>query len=120
MQRFDSELRALCVYIQEAHAIDTWPFGLEQKQKSTHTPEDRCQNACNFIRNENFQHPVLCDKPPKSEFNKIFAAWPLRFYILDPLPDGGAILSFIAQPVADQMKVSFIAQYLEKRFPNIE
>jgi len=108
--------RFLCVYIQEAHALDTWPFGLEQCYNSTHTIEQRVAVACDFVAREQFQEEVLIDAPPASRFNALFAAWPLRFYVLDyDAERGAATVSFIADPFGADMNVAFVSSYLDCR-----
>jgi len=108
--------RFLCVYIQEAHALDTWPFGLEQCYRSTHTVNDRCNVASDFISIENFQHEVLIDVPPVSAFNALFAAWPLRFYVLDAdVSTRQAVVSFVSDPFGADMNVEFVSSYLDYR-----
>jgi len=111
-----ADARFMCVYIQEAHALDTWPFGLKQCYHSTNTIEERCEVARQFISNERFKHEVLIDVPPASCFNALFAAWPLRFYVLDyDAVDQAAVVSFIADPFGADMNVAFVRSFLEHR-----
>lgn len=116
--RYQHAVRVMCVYIQEAHAVDTWPFGLPQEYRTTHTIEERCAVANDFIRNERFEHALMIDVPPAAKFNALFAAWPLRFYVLEPRENGAGLLTFIAEPDGDQMSVGFIGRYLARRFPD--
>ena len=117
MAQFASTVNFLCVYIQEAHAIDTWPFGLEQSYRTTHTIDERCNVAREFIQCEQFEQELLIDVPPLSKFNELFAAWPLRFYVIDAdVVEKSAKVSFIADPYGADMNVSFVKHYLETRF----
>jgi len=118
MTRAHSETaRFVCVYIQEAHAVDTWPFGLEQCYRSTHSVAERCSVAADFIAKEEFEHEVLVDEPPRSAFNALFAAWPLRFYVLD-CTDSGAVVSFVSDPFGSDMNIGFVHSYLDNRANN--
>jgi len=113
------DARFLCVYIQEAHAVDTWPFGLEQCYHSTHTVEERCVVARDFIAKEQFKQELLIDVPPTGAFNALFAAWPLRFYVLDVDGDQrSAVVSFVSDPFGADMNVSFVNSYLDHRSGN--
>lgn len=114
--KFAGQIRVLCVYIQEAHATNTWPLGLPISFETTHTPEDRAAHAREFVELVDFRHRVLIDVPPAQGFNSLFAAWPLRFYVFDALEDGNARLSYVCQPEGDTVSVADVDRYLSARF----
>lgn len=113
--KFADRIRVMCVYIQEAHATNTWPLGLPISFETTHTPEARAEHAQFFCQRFNFPHPTYIDVPPAQAFNALFAAWPLRFYVFDSV-DGGARLSYVCQPEGDLVSVADVDRYLSARF----
>jgi hypothetical protein len=113
--KFADHIRIMCVYIQEAHAVNTWPLGLEISFETTHTPEARAEHAKFFCEKFNFKHPTYIDVPPAQAFNTLFAAWPLRFYVFDAVADG-ARLSYVCQPEGDLVSVIDVYRYLTARF----
>lgn len=90
---FGDRVDLLTLYIMEAHAEDTWPFGLPVKYNQTHTIEQRAAVARDFISQNNYEFPIMLDVPPGNEFDKLFAAWPLRFYVIE-----GGRITFICEP----------------------
>jgi hypothetical protein len=127
------------IYIQEAHAMDTWPLGLPPAQQlfSTHTLEARVRNARQLLEHEeSFPWEVLVDVPPRAAFNERFASWPLRFWVLDVLPQGKNVrqgeeaaeqteaaeprvrVSYLSQPEGDVIDVPQVERYLQARFPS--
>jgi len=92
----------------EAHAEDTWPMGFEVTYNQTKTTEERCSVARDFIRDNKYDFPIRIDPPPKDAFNTIFAAWPLRFYVIGT----DSVLKFIAEPDGDLMLVSTLSKFL--------
>lgn len=101
------------IYIKEAHAEDTWPLGLADKTLQTHTTESRLENARRLlVKYPEFPDAaqVLVDEAPGNEFDELFAAWPLRFYVIDK----GAV-SFIGEPHGDLMLLDDLEKYLDLR-----
>jgi hypothetical protein len=39
--------------------------------------------ARDFIKDNQYEFPIRIDPPPADAFNTLFAAWPLRFYIMN-------------------------------------
>jgi len=68
----------------EAHAEDTWPIGSTICYNQTHTIEDRAKVARDFIRDNKYEFTIRIDDAPSNAFNDTFAAWPLRFYLIEP------------------------------------
>jgi len=73
----------LAVYIAEAHSADEWPAGetLSYCNQPT-TLDERVTVASNFLKETNFQIPLLLDNM-NNQFHQTLAAWPFRFYIVD-------------------------------------
>jgi len=93
----------------EAHASDTWPMGFEVQYPQTKTIQERCSVALDFIKDNAYDHPIRIDPPPKDAFNTLFAAWPLRFYVIND----DSTINWIAEPFGDLMLVSFLSKHLE-------
>ncbi|CEM25575.1 unnamed protein product [Vitrella brassicaformis CCMP3155] len=89
------------IYIKEAHAADVWPIGDHLTIERPNEPknnEDRIKNARDFLDVfGNFTWPVYIDTVA-NEFEKEFAPWPFRFYIID----SSMKVLWKAQPVADE------------------
>lgn len=98
MNKFGSRITFLTIYIMEAHASDTWPMGFDVSYKQTtyvslltfilsllifSSVEERCAVARDFIKDNSYEFPIRIDPPPKDAFNTLFAAWPLRFYVIN-------------------------------------
>jgi len=113
MKAFGARISFLTVYILEAHAADTWHMGFEVCYKQTHTLEDRCAVARDFIKDNSYEFPIRIDAPPADKFNSLFAAWPLRFYVIEPRT---STMSYICEPFGDIIAVSDLHNYLDWYF----
>mmetsp|Transcript_12373 Transcript_12373/g.13700 ORF Transcript_12373/g.13700 Transcript_12373/m.13700 type:complete len:120 (+) Transcript_12373:1493-1852(+) len=82
----------LTVYIVEAHASDEWPVGDPLKITQPRTTIERCGVARSFVKEYQYQLPMLVDTIENS-FEQAYAAWPIRFYVIE---DG--TVTFVAQP----------------------
>jgi len=91
--QFQSKAQFVAVYITEAHAKDEWPVGKSISFcDQPKVIEDRVALA-NRLQNElELPFPMLIDTM-ENEFEKTFAAWPWRFYVI-----GNGKIQFIAQP----------------------
>jgi len=83
----------LTVYIVEAHAVDEWPVGDPLKIAQPICTAERCGVARAFVREYGYQIPMVVDTIT-NEFSETFAAWPIRFYVIEE----GRKLVFKAQP----------------------
>jgi len=92
LQRFGSSVRFLTIYIVEAHAMDEWPVGDPLKISQPLSLAERIGVAREFVREYMYQIPLLVDLIDNN-FSENFAAWPIRFYVLE-----GFQLVFKAQP----------------------
>jgi len=98
----------------EAHASDTWPMGFEVEIPQTHTNEQRCTAANNFIVNNSYEFTTRIDEAPANEFNKFFAAWPLRFYVIEKVASKQT-MTYIHEPEGDLVLVQRLHEFLEAR-----
>jgi len=98
----------------EAHASDTWPMGFEVEIPQTHTSEQRCTAAKDFIVNNSYDFTTLIDEAPANEFNKFFAAWPLRFYVIEMIKSKPT-MTYIHEPEGDLVLVQRLHEFLEVR-----
>jgi len=116
MRKFGAHINFLTVYILEAHADDTWPIGSDVCYKQTCTTEERSCVARDFISHNGYEFPIRIDAPPEDAFNKLFAAWPLRFYVIEPKESR---LSYICEPFGDIIAISDLHSYLGWYFDGI-
>jgi len=72
----------LAVYITEAHAVDEWPMGTEISvcSQPKNSP-DRIALANSYRQQFHLEVPLLVDAID-NQFEKTFAAWPFRFFIV--------------------------------------
>jgi len=94
----------------EAHAEDTWPLGLEKGYNQTHTIEDRAKIARDFIEHNSYNYSLRIDEAPSNTFNATFAAWPLRFYVIES--DGR--VAYIHEPEGAVVSVVTLHKWLER------
>jgi len=91
--KYKDRANFLVVYITEAHARDEWPVGktisfCDQPK----TLSDRCVLARKYSADNSLTIPVYVDNM-NNHFDEVFAAWPLRFYVVK-----NGELVFKAQP----------------------
>jgi hypothetical protein len=91
--KYKDRAEFLVVYITEAHARDEWPVGktisfCDQPK----TLSERCALARQYSEDNTLTIPVAVDSM-NNEFESMFAAWPVRFYVVK---DGELV--FKAQP----------------------
>lgn len=95
--KYSERLNLVTVYIMEAHATDEWRLQssqvMVQQPKST---AERMQVAREFRSALSWRIPIWCDPPEEGDpFEREFAPWPLRFYIVRP----DRTLAYVARPV---------------------
>lgn len=109
---FEGKAIVIAIYITEAHARDEWPIGstISFCDQPT-TLEERCTLAQHFIKEFNYQIPMLVD-PIDNPFESKFAAWPFRFYIIE-----NGILRMRAEPQKNSFvyELKHIREYLQKK-----
>lgn len=99
----------MTIYIEEAHAIDVWPVGEGLNIKKPLTQEDRRSVADRFVRETGHPIPVYCDVVGEDRFEKEYAAWPTRFYIIYQEK-----MSYIATPKNSTFELDELRSNLEK------
>lgn len=105
------------VYILEAHAQDEWPIcsarwsptKIPIKYNQTRTIEERLLVAKDFIRDFNFPIPVIIDKPEENLFEKFYAPWPVRIFVIDK----DYRLTYKAQPSETMLQLKELIEHLE-------
>lgn len=105
------------VYIIEAHAQDEWPICSARwsptqkpiKYNQTRTIEERLLVAKDFIQDFNFQMPTVIDKPEENLFEKLYAAWPVRIYVIDK----DHCLTYKAQPSENMLELNEFIEHLQ-------
>lgn len=101
------------VYITEAHAQDEWPIGDPLQINQPLTDAERVGVARQFAADYEIQIPVLVDSVT-NQFEQAYAAWPIRFYVLedcsDNLGQNGVKLVYKAQPDHNQTYDSIIPE----------
>lgn len=102
----------LTIYILEAHAEDTWPMGFNIQYYQTFTLEARAKVARDFISQNSYELPLRIDEAPSNKFNSVFAAWPLRYYLLSPT---GQLL-YIHEPEGPCVFIKTLHRWLENYF----
>jgi len=94
-QKYKSSADFLAVYITEAHARNEWPAGSKLSTCSQPiTREERLALANQLAESKQMSMPMLVDNID-NQFEQVFAAWPVRFYVLQ-----NGIVAFKAQPTA--------------------
>lgn len=100
-EEFRSKLNFVSVYIAEAHAQDVWPissarYNGERGPVLIPQPKSdvqRCALAAAYVRNFDYPMPVIVD-PVTDDFERVFAPWPIRFYIVN----AEGVLDYIPEP----------------------
>jgi hypothetical protein len=112
---YKDRVHFLTIYILEAHAEDTWPIGSNIRYNQTFTLEDRAKVARNFITENSYELPVRIDEAPSNKFNTVFAAWPLRYYMIDPT---GKLL-YIHEPEGSLVLIKTLHKWLDMYFNSL-
>jgi hypothetical protein len=105
------------IYILEAHAQDEWPIcsarwsptQMPIKYNQTHTIEERLTVTKDFIRDFDFQIPVVIDKPEENLFEKLYASWPIRIYVIDK----DYRVTYKAQPSETMLELKELTEHLK-------
>ena len=114
---YSNQINFRFVYILEAHAQDEWPICSARWSPTdkpivynqTQTIEERLSVAKDFIRDFQFPIPVVIDKPDENLFEKLYAPWPVRIYILD----SDCRLTYKAQPSETMLELNELIAHLQ-------
>ncbi len=113
----------LMVYIAEAHATDEWPVnsarynpsGKAVAIKQPKSKEERVEVCETFLETFGIEDrgklQVVVDGPEAGAFERAFAPWPIRMYIVE---DG--IMQLISEPTECSHDVASIKEWLDGRF----
>jgi len=93
--RLSAHVTFVSVYISEAHADDEWRLRGSVTVNQPKTTAERVEVARRFQAALNWRIPLLVDPPETNAFERLFAPWPVRFYIVD----AQGIMHYIAEPV---------------------
>jgi hypothetical protein len=117
--QFKAHATFLCVYIEEAHAMDEWPIssarynkGVPVNIRQPKTDQERMKVAQEFRKNFQLTMP-LCIDPPElnNPFEKAYAPWPLRMFCIE-----NGKVSWIAQPKNCEYDAGELRGFLDQRF----
>jgi len=80
---FRHECDFVCIYINEAHAVDEWPIRTKSELciKQHQTLQQRCSVAKSLTNVYNLAIPVYVDTMD-NHFQNTYAAWPVRAFII--------------------------------------
>ncbi len=100
----------------KAHAEDEWPIGNQYNPTvpavyQHKTIKDRIKIAKQFLHDFDMKSPhltVVCDDM-KNEFDQNYAAWPFRFYIINPQGQ----IALKAQPKVGIYELNDIVNYFK-------
>lgn len=114
---YSNRIHFCFVYILEAHAQDEWPICSARWSpmdklivyNQTRTIEERLAVAKDFIRDFQFPIPMVIDKPDENLFEKFYAPWPVRIYILDC----DYRLMYKAQPSETMLELNELTAHLQ-------
>jgi len=121
-RKYRSKVNFVFVYILEAHAQDEWPIRSSRDTpknapvlfNQTKCVEDRCFVATEFKKDFCVEYPIVFDDPQSNSFEKLYAPWPVRLYLVD----NNKKLLYKAQPGEDMLELkplkSLLATLAEK------
>lgn len=118
---FAGRCATLTVYIKEAHARDEWRLDGSVDLLQPRTTTERVRVARQFQTALQWQTPILVDPPEDEQFERLFAPWPIRFYIVQGNvdPQSPLILSHVADPVGETFDIIHLREQLERAITNM-
>jgi len=109
---YQNQVQFLIVYITDAHSKDEWPIGKNTVSfcNQPKTLEERCVLAQKYKNDNELSVPMAVDRMT-NDFDVVFSAWPVRFYVVKENK-----LVFKAQPDPEQYGYDFdcLGEWLEK------
>jgi len=116
-KKYHPKINFLFVYILEAHAQDEWPIrssracprGSPICINQTRSVCDRSAVAQKFKEDFCLEFPIILDDPLTNSFEKLYAPWPVRIFVVD----GNKKLIYKAQPGADMLELKPLRSILE-------
>ena len=122
----DDKSDYLVVYIEEAHATDEWPIsssryvpsGEPVNVRQPRSVEDRAKLARDLLKmygiEEGERLKVAVDSPEGNAFEKAYAPWPVRMYVIE---DG--VVQFLSAPTDSAHDAAGLRDWLEERHAEI-
>jgi type I thyroxine 5'-deiodinase len=84
--RYKDRVAFYVVYIQEAHPVDLWQMGINEREgvlvHSTNSPDERASAASTCAVRLGIKPPALIDRPDDA-VERAYAGWPDRLYLID-------------------------------------
>ena len=118
MRQWHGSVRFVAIYIQEAHAKDEWPISEAPREFRQHRGiGERLAAARAFIEDYKMPPQVAwyCDTMDDN-FNKAYASWPFRFWVLEPATDDAPhTVAFKPMPKNASYDLSELDTHLRQR-----
>jgi hypothetical protein len=102
--------QVLTVYVAEAHAQDEWTLRGTVMVNQPRNSAERFDVARRFAAALDWRLPLLADPPEDEAFERLFAPWPIRFYVVGH--DGR--MAFIAAPIDSTFDLCEVERQLEQ------
>lgn len=86
VRQWRGQVSFAAVYIQEAHAKDEWPISESPRDFNQHQTIDDRLAAARTLVSDFYVAPEVAwyVDTMANEFNKAYASWPFRFWVLCP------------------------------------
>lgn len=101
------------VYIMEAHACDEWPIYQVEDVEQHKSIGARIKMA------KKFQHAIACHPhihfvvdPLANNFNRSYASWPFRFWVLESRQHDQVYVRFKAMPSNSSYRIEDLDEFL--------
>jgi len=99
----------LTVYVAEAHAQDEWRLSGSVMVDQPRSSAERLRVARRFRAALDWRLPLLADPPEGVPFERLFAPWPLTFYVVGH--DGR--LAYLPEPIDDAFDLCEVERQVE-------
>jgi len=99
----------LTVYVSEAHAQDEWRLSGSGMVDQPRSSAERLSVARRFRAALDWRLPLLADPPEGEPFERSFAPWPIRFYVVGH--DGR--LAYLPEPIDDSFDLCEVERQVE-------
>jgi len=99
----------LTVYVSEAHAQDEWRLSGSVMIDQPRSSAERLSVARRFRAALDWRLPLLADPPEGEHFERRFAPWPIRFYVVRH--DGR--MDYMPEPIDDSFDLCEVERQVE-------
>ena len=117
MWQWYGSVRIVAIYIQEAHAKDEWPISEAPREFRQHRGMGARLTAARALIEDYDMPPQVtwyCDTMDDN-FNKAYASWPFRFWVLEPATNGTHTVAFKPMPKNASYDLSELDTHLRQR-----